>query len=128
MLQLMYEDWSYTYLLLSISRYSLIQLIELFKECMEEKTKEQRKGNIWESMESLDLALVNTFFIKNEDHLVTYKSAGNSSQIDFIKSRRADLKEMRECKVIPGEQIVSQHRLLCAVLRTKEAKHRRRTR
>ena len=43
-------------------------------------------------------------------------------------TRRADLKEMRDCKVIPGEEVVSQHRLLCAVLRTKEVKYRRRTR
>ena len=79
-------------------------------------------------MESLDLALVNTFFNKKEEHLITYKNGGNSSQIDFIMTRRADLKEMRDCKVIPGEEVVSQHRLLCAVLRTKEAKHRRRNR
>ena len=31
---------------------------------------------------------------------------------------------MRDCKVIPGEEAVSQHWLLYAVLRTKEAKHR----
>ena len=31
---------------------------------------------------------------------------------------------MREYKVISGEEVKSQHRLLCAVLRTKEAKHR----
>ena len=89
----------------------------------------KREGeNILESMESLDLAIVNTFFNKNEEHLITYKSGGNSSQIDFIMTQRADLKEMRDCKVIPGEEVVSQHRLLWAVLRTKEAKHRRRTR
>ena len=88
-----------------------------------------REGEkILESIESLDLALVNTFFNKNEEHLITYKSGGNSSQIDFIMARRADLKEMRDCKVIPGEEVVSQHRLLCAVLRTKEAKQRRRIR
>ena len=88
-----------------------------------------REGeNILESTESLDLALVNTFFNKKEEHLMTYKNVENSSQIDFIMTRRADLKEMRECKVIPGEEIASQHRLPCAVLRTKEVKHRRRAR
>ena len=76
-------------------------------------------------MESLDLALVNTFFNKNEEHIITYKSGGNSSRIDFIMTRRADLKEMRDSKVIPGDEVISQDRLLCAVLRTKEAKHRR---
>ena len=75
-----------------------------------------------ESRESLDLALVNTFFNKKEEHLITYKSGGNSSQTDSIMTRRVDLME------IPGEEVVSQHRMLCAVLRTKEAKHGRRTR
>ena len=87
--------------------------------------RRNREGkNILESTESIDLALVNTFFNKNE-LLIT---RGNSSQIDFTMTRRADLKEMRDFKVIPGEEVVSQHRLLCAVLRIKEAKHRRRTR
>ena len=43
-------------------------------------------------------------------------------------TRIADLMEMQDCKIIPGEGVVSQHRLLCAVLTTKEEKHRRRTR
>jgi hypothetical protein len=95
-----------------------------FKECMEDK--EQRRGeNLGKHGEPIDLALVNTFFNKNEENLITYKSGGNSSQIDFILTRRADLKEMQDCKVIPGEEVVSQHWLLCAVLRTKEEKHRR---
>ena len=72
--------------------------------------------------------VVNTFFNKKEEHLFTYKSGGNSSQFDFTMTRRADLKELRDCKVMPGEEVVSQHRLLCAVLKTKQAKHRRRTR
>ena len=59
-----------------------------------------REGEkLLESMESLDLALVNTFFNKNEEHLITYKSGGKRSKIDFIMTRRADLKEMRICKV-----------------------------
>ena len=62
-----------------------------------------------ESTESLDLALANTFFSKKEQRLITYKSGGNSSQIDVIVTRRADLKEMRDCKT--GEDVVSQHRL-----------------
>ena len=39
-----------------------------------------REGEtILKSMESLDLALVNTFFNKKEEHPITYKSGGNSS-------------------------------------------------
>ena len=82
-----------------------------------------REGEqILDNMKSLDLALVNTYFNKKEEHLITYKSGANSSQIGVIMIRRADLKEMRDCKVTPGKEVVSQHRLLCAVLRTKEEK------
>ena len=63
-----------------------------------------------------------------EEHLITYKSGENNLQIDFIMTRRADLKDMRDCKVIPGEEVVSQHLLLCAVMRTQEETHRRRAR
>ena len=35
---------------------------------------------------------------------------------------------MRYCKIIPREEVVSQHRLLCGVMRIKEEKHRKRTR
>ena len=86
-----------------------------------------QRNSQWETiLESM--ALVNTFFNKNEERLITYKSGGDNSQFDFIMTRRADLKEMTDCKVIPGEEVVSQLRLQCAVLRTKVAKHRRRTR
>ena len=43
--------------------------------------RNREREKILESMESLDLALVNTFFNKNEEHLITYKSGGNSSKL-----------------------------------------------
>ena len=42
-----------------------------------------------ESMESLDLALVNTFFNKKEEHLITYKSGGTAHKL--ISSRHEEL-------------------------------------
>ena len=40
----------------------------------------KREGEkILESMESLDLALLNTFFNKKEEYQITYKNGGNSS-------------------------------------------------
>ena len=52
--------------------------------------RNREREKILESTESLDLALVNT----TKEHMITYKSGGNSSQIDFTITRRADLKEM----------------------------------
>ena len=37
-----------------------------------------------------DLAIANTYFIKREEHLVTFKSGSNRSQIDFFLTRRLE--------------------------------------
>ena len=42
----------------------------------------------------MDLAIVNTYFKKKDEHRVTYKSGGKSTQIDYVMCRRRDLKEM----------------------------------
>ena len=50
-----------------------------------------------ESLEGLDMAVVNTFFKKREKQKITYKSGQGQSQIDFIITRREDLKMFSEC-------------------------------
>ena len=59
---------------------------------------------------AFDMALVNTFFTKKE--YVTYRSGGRETQIDFILCRRKHLKEVTDCKVVNGEYVSTQHKLL----------------
>ncbi|KAI5739308.1 hypothetical protein M8J77_017609 [Diaphorina citri] len=61
-----------------------------------------------------DMAILNTFFKKEDNQLITYKSGDRicSHQIDFILPRRQHLKEVRNCKVINGESVAPQHKLL----------------
>jgi exonuclease III len=61
-----------------------------------------------------NMAIVNTFFKKKEEHLITYKSGRNSSQIDYILVDRSCLNRFKDCKVIPGEALTAQHRILVA--------------
>ena len=56
--------------------------------------------------------IANTFFRKRESHLVTFSSGQHSSQIDFVLTRRKDKRACLGCKVIPGECVVSQYKLL----------------
>ena len=56
----------------------------------------------------MDLAIVNTYFKKNE-HRVMYKSGGKSTQVDYVMCRRKNLKEMCDCKVILNECVAKQH-------------------
>ncbi|XP_033097632.1 uncharacterized protein LOC117101710 [Anneissia japonica] len=60
----------------------------------------------------MDFAVVNTFFEKKMEHRVTYKSGGRSTQVDYILYRRCNVKEIKDCKVIPGESVVKQHRIV----------------
>ena len=60
----------------------------------------------------MDLAIVNTYFKKKDEHRVTYKSGGKSTQIDYVMFRRRNLKEMCDCKVILNECVAKQHRIV----------------
>ena len=57
----------------------------------------------------MDLAIVNTYFKKKDEHRVTYKSGGKSTQIDYVMHRSRNLKEMCDCKVILNECVAKQH-------------------
>ncbi|XP_053346567.1 craniofacial development protein 2-like [Clarias gariepinus] len=64
----------------------------------------------------MEMAVVNTFFQKRQEHRVTYKSGGRSTQVDYILCRRCNLKEISDCKVLVGESVARQHRMvLCKI-------------
>ncbi|KAK3544873.1 hypothetical protein QTP86_027547 [Hemibagrus guttatus] len=60
----------------------------------------------------MDLAVVNTYFQKREEHRVTYKSGGRRTQVDYILCRRGNLKEISDCTVVVGESVARQHRMM----------------
>ncbi|KAK3572153.1 hypothetical protein QTP86_022231, partial [Hemibagrus guttatus] len=60
----------------------------------------------------MDMGVVNTFFQKREEHRVTYKSGGRRTQVDYILCRRGNLKEISDCKVVVGESVARQHRMV----------------
>jgi hypothetical protein len=64
-----------------------------------------------------NLIVANTLFIKRVSHLVTFSSGQHYSQIDFILARREDMHACLDCKVIPGECVVPQHKLVVADFR-----------
>ena len=65
-----------------------------------------------EFAESLDLVICNSLFKKRKSHLVTYSSGGAQTQTDYILTRLKDCKLLKDVKVVPSEECVSQHRLL----------------
>ncbi|KAK3553760.1 hypothetical protein QTP70_009182 [Hemibagrus guttatus] len=80
----------------------------------------------------MDMGVVNTYFQKREEHRVTYKSGGRRTQVDYILCRRGNLKEISDCKVVVGESVARQHRMvLCRmtlmVCKTKRSKIEKKT-
>ena len=57
------------------------------------------KGWIWQ------------LFKKKDEHRVSYKSDGKSTQVDYAMCRR-NLKEMCDCKVMVNECIAKQHHIV----------------
>ncbi|KAK3545937.1 hypothetical protein QTP70_016961, partial [Hemibagrus guttatus] len=60
----------------------------------------------------MDMAVVKTYFQKREEHRVTYKSGGRRTQVDYVLYRRGNLKEISDCKVVVGESVARQHRMV----------------
>ncbi|KAH1202974.1 LINE-1 retrotransposable element ORF2 protein [Glycine max] len=81
--------------------------------------------SILEFSEALDLSIANTWFKKREEHLITYKSGGTCSQIDFFLIRKSDRKYCLNCKVILGESLTTQHRVLVMDVSIRDRAKRR---
>jgi hypothetical protein len=64
-----------------------------------------------------DLIVANTLFRKRVSHLVTFNGGQHCKQIDFILARREDRHACLDCKVIPGECVVPQYKLVIADFR-----------
>ncbi|KAK3521727.1 hypothetical protein QTP70_015844 [Hemibagrus guttatus] len=80
----------------------------------------------------IDMAVVNTYFQKREEHRVTYKSGGRRTQVDYILCRRGNLKEISDCKLVVGESVARHHRMVVCrmtlmVCKTKRSKIEKKT-
>src|ERR1041384_3289779 len=82
-------------------------------------TRNEEGKSILDFVVAYDLVLANTCFKKRESHLITFKSGRTQSQIDFILTRRREKGKCKDCKVIPGEALTAQHRIVVLDLRTK---------
>ena len=63
-----------------------------------------------------ELAITNTYFVKKPAHRVTYSSGGRSSQVDYIMVRRQRIKEVVDTKVVVGESVAKQHKIVVSAI------------
>ena len=70
------------------------------------------EGELWlEMMQANHLVAINTCFKKRPEHLLTYKSGSNSTQVDYIMVRVHDRKRVKNAKVLPYEAVTKQQTL-----------------
>ncbi|KAM1271255.1 hypothetical protein ACFX2J_032096 [Malus domestica] len=69
----------------------------------------------------------NTLFKKREEYVITYKSGSSKTQIDFLLMRKDDRITCKDCKVIPGESLANQHRLLVMDVHIKRVRKKKKT-
>ena len=75
-------------------------------------TRNAEGERILEFCDALQMVVCNTMFRKNVNRLVTFMSGMSVSQIDYFLVKKRDRKLVMDVKVIPGEECVTQHRLL----------------
>ena len=69
---------------------------------------------ILEFAKDFDLSIVNTYFNKDKEHIISYKSSGHETQIDYILTRKEDNQEVEDCQAIPVKSVAKQHRMIIA--------------
>ncbi|KAJ7978714.1 Craniofacial development protein 2 [Quillaja saponaria] len=89
--------------------------------------KNEGGESILDFVVAYDLILANTFFKKRESHLITFSSWPNKSQIDFVLTRKVDRAVCKDCKVLPSECLVSQHKLMIVDVGVKWLKQKHRS-
>ena len=71
---------------------------------------------------ALNLVVPNSLFTKWDSHLLTYQSAENQNQIDYILVKQQNIKLVCDVKVIPNEEYLTQHKLLVSDARIVKSK------
>ena len=74
-----------------------------------------------------ELLICTTRYRKKEEHLITFSSGGRTGQLDYILIKQSKVKNLKDCKDIPGSEIVSQHRMVVLDM-TKRKEHKRKVR
>ena len=85
-------------------------------------TRNREGDRILDFCSAGSMVVTNTNFKKPTNHLITYKSGKNKTQIDYILISSTHKHLVKDVKVIPREEIFPQHRLVVCDLNIKMPK------
>ena len=87
--------------------------------------RNEEGDRVVEFANTFDPVIANIWFTKTRNQLITFKSGNSESQMYYILTNRRHLKDIINCKTIPGEAVVSQHRLDLRTRTNKKRQYRR---
>ena len=85
-------------------------------------TRNKKGSMVVNFAKRMNLAIVNTYFKKKDQHRMTYKNGGKSTQVDYLMCRRKNLKEMCNCEIMVNECVAKQHRMMVCKMALMEKK------
>lgn len=76
-------------------------------------------------VKTFDLLIGNSSFVKKEEGLATIQSAVTKTQIDYLLLSNCDKGVFTDCKVIPSENLMNQHRLVVIDVEIKRKRNKK---
>nr|XP_009761666.1 PREDICTED: uncharacterized protein LOC104213818 [Nicotiana sylvestris] len=68
--------------------------------------------SLLEYAKAFELVIANSYYPKKAEHLITFRSTVAKTQIDYLLLRKCDRGLCTDCKVIPSENLTTQHMFL----------------
>ena len=85
------------------------------------------EGNEWvQLIERNGMAIVQTFFQKRESHKITYRSGDHKTEIDWLVMKQNQKWRVKDCKVLAGEHVTTQHKPQLWTLKYSERQDQKR--
>ena len=73
----------------------------------------------------MNIPVGNTFFKKRVSHLVTHESRPSKTQLDYCLIRRNQRKFLKDMKVLPSEECITQYKPLVCDFKKRKVKDTR---
>ena len=68
------------------------------------------------------MAVAGSFFQKRDSHKISYRSGLHKTEVDLLVVRKGQLWRVKDCKILAGEHVTTQHKPLVFVLRLQKRK------
>jgi len=89
--------------------------------------RNSEEESILDFVVAYDLSIVNSYFKKKEEHMVTFRRGNTRAHINFLFMRATNQRVYNDCKAIPSECLMMQHRLLVMDVHRKCFKRKKKT-